>query len=226
MMRRATAGLSLVEITIVVVVLGILATAALPMAEVTARRRDELELRRVLREVRTAIDRFAEDRARRRPGRNWHEHYPRDLDELVEARYLRRVPRDPMTRSREWRLIGTGDPPDEADLSTALPEPGEGAALPGSALALLQQAPPLDGPRVTGFPADPGAPTSLSGGGQGWGELELTRPAPGQDRQGRGPDGLATLGPAGTGMRHSGNLFDLRSTSSGVAMDGSRYADW
>ncbi|MBI4871167.1 MAG: type II secretion system protein [Candidatus Riflebacteria bacterium] len=142
MMRRATAGLSLVEITIVVVVLGILATAALPMAEVTARRRDELELRRVLREVRTAIDRFAEDRARRRRGRNWHEHYPRDLDELVEARYLRRVPRDPTTRLREWRLIGTGDPPDDADLPPARPLPTGGwsaGGLPGQLPTLAEE---------------------------------------------------------------------------------------
>lgn len=163
-------GLCLVEMTIVVAVLGILATAALPMAEVTARRRDELELRRVLREVRTAIDRYAEDRARKRPGRSWHEHYPRDLEELVRARYLRRVPRDPMTRSRQWRQLGTGDPPDDADLSTA-PAAGEQPPWTSQAPAPLHSA-----------ARDEGRPI--------------------------------------------GNLFDLRSTSAELALDGTRYANW
>ncbi|MBI4867563.1 MAG: prepilin-type N-terminal cleavage/methylation domain-containing protein [Candidatus Wallbacteria bacterium] len=162
-------GFSLVELAISAALLGILASALPPVSEVASRRRAELELRRTLRSVRSAIDLYVEDRARSEPSKPRPALYPRDLDELVAARYLRRVPKDPMTLNADWRLIGTGDPPDPADLS----------------LALVTQAPAEDA-RVW--------PTQ--------------HPGP----------------PASAGPR--GNLFDLRSSSTGIALDGTRYSEW
>src|ERR1041385_2408846 len=51
-------GYTFVELLIVVTILMILASAVLPLAQVTAQRQREAELRRNLREVRTAIDKF------------------------------------------------------------------------------------------------------------------------------------------------------------------------
>jgi general secretion pathway protein G len=146
--RVACRAFSLVELAICTAILGILATAVMPLSEVATRRRREIELRRTLREVRVAIDRCVEDRARREPSRPRPSFYPRDLEELVQARYLRQVPRDPMTGNKDWRLIGTNDPPDARDLSlpaeeapageaSAVTPPDERAALPAGVAGTL-----------------------------------------------------------------------------------------
>ena len=58
--RRAhsDSGYTFVELLVVCVILLVLASAALPLARVTVQRQKEIELRRNLREMRTAIDRF------------------------------------------------------------------------------------------------------------------------------------------------------------------------
>ena len=134
--RRASSsssrGLTLIELLVTLVILSILAAAALPYAEVTVRRDKELELRRALREVRGAIDAFAEDwragRISRTSAAASEDGYPRSLAVLVEGadtgdakgnrrKYLRRVPRDPFAdaaRSPEeqWVLRGYQDAAD------------------------------------------------------------------------------------------------------------------
>lgn len=125
-------GLSLIELLVTLAIVSILAAAALPYAETTIRREKELELRRALRDVRGAIDRFNDDwRAGRIPkdaeGAS-EDGYPRTLDVLVEGvdsgdakgarrRYLRRIPRDPFADSgvapaRQWVLRGYQDETD------------------------------------------------------------------------------------------------------------------
>lgn len=128
--KRARArGLSLIELLVTLVIVSILAAAALPYAETTIRREKELELRRALRDVRGAIDRFNDDwQAGRIPksaeGAS-EDGYPRTLGVLVDGvdsgdarggkrRYLRRIPRDPMAAStldpeQHWVLRGYQD---------------------------------------------------------------------------------------------------------------------
>ena len=86
---RAKDGYTFVELLVVVTILMILASAVLPLAQVTSQRQREAELRRDLRELRTAIDKFkdAVDRGQiaasdLEPG---NEGYPPDLDTLVEG---------------------------------------------------------------------------------------------------------------------------------------------
>jgi general secretion pathway protein G len=121
-------GYTFIELVIVTTILLILASAALPLAQVTAQRGREAELRRSLREMRTAIDRFkdAVDRGQiptteLEPG---SEGYPPNLETLVEGvsaandasgrqlKFLRRIPIDPMTGTAEWGLRSYTDDPD------------------------------------------------------------------------------------------------------------------
>lgn len=116
--RNGEAGYSLIELLAVCVVLLVLASAVMPLARVTMQRTREAELRRALREMRTAIDRF-KDAADLQQIANTDlkagaEGYPPTLEILVEGvrasgdatgrklKFLRRIPMDPMTHSQEW----------------------------------------------------------------------------------------------------------------------------
>ena len=128
---RAERGFSFIELLIVTTILLSLAAAVMPLAEVTAQRQREVELRRSLREMRTAIDRFKDaadlqqiDQTQLEPE---NQNYPPDLETLVEGieaagtisdrklKFLRRVPIDPMTNSMEWGLRSYQD---DADASS------------------------------------------------------------------------------------------------------------
>ena|SRR5215471_18351608 len=117
-------GLTLLELIIVCGILLILSTAALPTVKYTVIRPKEYELRRDLREMRNAIDRF-KDLADRNLIRVevGSEGYPPDLETLVKGvqygpsgqqkmRFLRRIPVDPMTGRPEWNLQSVQDDSD------------------------------------------------------------------------------------------------------------------
>src|SRR5215471_14718853 len=80
------AGLTLLELVIACSILLVLSSAALPVARMTVKRQREAELRRVLREIRTAIDRY-KDTADRNLIRVevGTEGYPPDLETLVRG---------------------------------------------------------------------------------------------------------------------------------------------
>jgi general secretion pathway protein G len=125
--RRGERGLTFIELIATAAVLAILASAILPMAGVAAKREREIELRRTLRELRTAIDRYKDDVDRGLIGgtdvKLGSEGYPPTLDILVSGvdrvgavdkklKYLRRIPEDPVTRSNEWDMRCYQDDPD------------------------------------------------------------------------------------------------------------------
>ena len=127
--RAGQRGLTLLELLIALVILGILAAAALPMAEVAATRSKEIELRRSLRDIRTAIDAWKTDYdravAEKKIVASINETgYPESLEKLVEGndwgglypfkrKYLRRIPVDPFDEYDEgWGLRSLKDDPD------------------------------------------------------------------------------------------------------------------
>ena len=127
--RAGQRGLTLLELIIALVILGILAAAALPMAEVAATRSKELELRRSLRDIRTAIDAWKADYDRAVAEKKIiasinETGYPESLEKLVEGndwgglypfkrKYLRRIPVDPFDEYGEgWGMRSYKDDPD------------------------------------------------------------------------------------------------------------------
>lgn len=115
--------MSLVELIVSFTILLILTTAALPLARVKVKREREREMRYALRQIRDAIDRYkdAADRGLIQV-KLGTEGYPPDLETLVNGvpivgqvdkkfRFLRRIPRDPMTNSTEWGLRSMQDDP-------------------------------------------------------------------------------------------------------------------
>ncbi len=126
-------GYTFVELLVVTTIILILASAVQPLAKVTVQRSREAELRRVLREMRVAIDKFkdAADSGQipTTELKANSEGYPPDLETLVEGvsvandatgrklKFLRRVPVDPMTGEREWGLRAYQDKPDSTSWS-------------------------------------------------------------------------------------------------------------
>ena len=124
----SAAGYSFIELLVVVSILFVLASAAMPLAQVASQRQRETELRRDLREMRTAIDKFKDavdqgliPSTEVTPG---SEGYPETLQKLVDGvnaagdasgrklKFLRRVPIDPMTGKPEWGMRSYQDKPD------------------------------------------------------------------------------------------------------------------
>ena len=108
-------GFTLAEMVMVVALVALLASIALPVAKFTVKRRKETELHLALRMMRTAIDEHKRlsDQGMI-PVKVGGEGYPEELEVLVEGvqlvgqevkrKFLRRTPRDPMTGEYEWEL--------------------------------------------------------------------------------------------------------------------------
>jgi general secretion pathway protein G len=122
-------GVTLIELLVTLVILSILASVALPYAEIVVRREKEAELRESLRGVRTAIDRFHDDwrnGAISKTGTGVSDDgFPKTLTVLVDGtesgdakgakrKYLRRIPADPFgdqakEPAKQWLLRGYQD---------------------------------------------------------------------------------------------------------------------
>ena len=115
-------GFTLLELIIAATILAVLTLMALPLARVTIQREKEKELRKALWDMRDAIDRY-KDAADRNMFQTKldSQGYPPTLDELVKGveaqggkkiRFLRSIPIDPMTKSKEWGMRSMQDDPD------------------------------------------------------------------------------------------------------------------
>jgi len=112
-------GVTYLELIATATILIILASAILPLGRVAVVRQRELELRRALREMRNAVDRYKLAVEQGQIGgtdvKLGSEGYPPNLETLVKGvnrvgaldrklKFLRRIPRDPMTGGTEWGM--------------------------------------------------------------------------------------------------------------------------
>jgi general secretion pathway protein G len=129
--KKKSQGFSLLELIISLTILAILVGAAVPITRSTVKRQREMELKRNLRDIRQAIDKYkracdAQQIApldRKDPIAD--NCYPPNMEILVEGtkspttnqrlRFLRRMPEDPMTGKSEWGMKSIQDDPKEND---------------------------------------------------------------------------------------------------------------
>lgn len=124
MRRRNQRGLTLIELIVAFTILMLLSAMAVPLARYRVRRDREQQLQVALREIRTAIDKYkdAADGGQLPPQKLGTDGYPETLDILVEGvkltgqvdkkiKFLRRIPKDPMTNSTDWGKRSTQDDP-------------------------------------------------------------------------------------------------------------------
>ncbi|MBV8803626.1 MAG: type II secretion system protein [Sinobacteraceae bacterium] len=130
-------GFTLIELVITLAIIGLLTTAAMPLAQLVSKREKEAELRVALREIRGALDAYHQaatsGHIRMEVGASG---YPPDLKSLymgvedqasekkINLYFLRRIPRDPFypdtsaAAEDTWGLRGYQSPPDD-------PQPGD-----------------------------------------------------------------------------------------------------
>jgi general secretion pathway protein G len=129
---KAASGFTLIELVIAVAIVAVLASAALPLNELVVQRAKEQDLRRALRDIRTAIDAYKQasddGRIQKKVGESG---FPRRLEDLVEGvedqksakrdkmYFLRRIPRDPFATdpaqsdAATWAKRSYASPPDD-----------------------------------------------------------------------------------------------------------------
>ena len=122
MRRKRQSGLTLVELIVAFTIMMVLTSMAVPLARYKVQRDKERDLERALVEIRNAIDKFKDDMDAQKigPAKLDSDNYPESLKQLVDGikatgsvdkkmKYLRRIPKDPMTNSYDWGLRSDRD---------------------------------------------------------------------------------------------------------------------
>ena len=117
-------GLTLIELIVAFTILMLLSAMAVPLARYKVRRDQEFALQNALDEMRKAIDKYKDAADLNQLGTQKidSDNYPESLEQLVEGvkvsgavdkkvKFLRHIPKDPMTNSRDWGKRSTRDDP-------------------------------------------------------------------------------------------------------------------
>ena len=97
--KKQDAGFTLVELMIVMAIIGILATLAIPSYVTAIKHAREAVLKEDLHVLRAGIDSYTMDKQKA----------PQSLDDLVQSGYLKVIPEDPMTHARDTWVTQTSD---------------------------------------------------------------------------------------------------------------------
>lgn len=106
-LRRREGGFTLIELIIVMAIIAILASIAVPSYLSSVKAAKEAVLKEDLHVIRNAIDSYTMDK----------EKAPQSLDDLVQAGYLKSIPTDPMTHSSDTWVTNTDDTYEDLDES-------------------------------------------------------------------------------------------------------------
>ncbi|HMD49857.1 MAG TPA: type II secretion system protein [Bryobacteraceae bacterium] len=122
MRRKRQRGMTLVELVVAFSIMLLLTAMAVPLMRYRVQREKERDLVRALEQIRGAIDKFKDDMDTGKigPAKLDSDNYPESLKQLVDGvkatgavdkkvRYLRRIPKDPMTNSYDWGLRSDRD---------------------------------------------------------------------------------------------------------------------
>ena len=107
--RKTQKGFSLLELMIAMFIMIILISVALPTYQNSVQHARETVLSENLWQMRRAIDQYGADKGK----------LPQSVSELVDAKYLREVPVDPITEKPEWEEV-QGKDPNSPDGNTGL----------------------------------------------------------------------------------------------------------
>jgi general secretion pathway protein G len=88
-------GFTMIELMIVLTIISILVSIAIPIANSAILRAKEAVLQSNLHTLRTLIDQYTADKLKA----------PQSLDDLVTAGYLRAIPKDPITNAADWEVV-------------------------------------------------------------------------------------------------------------------------
>ncbi len=94
-LRTAERGFTMVELMIVLTIISVLVSVAIPIANSAILRAKEAVLQSNLHTLRTLIDQYTADKLKA----------PQTLDDLVSAGYLRSIPKDPITNAPDWEVV-------------------------------------------------------------------------------------------------------------------------
>lgn len=95
-LQRGQRGFTLIELLIVIAIIGILLSVAVPVYSIHVRRANEAVLKEDLFNMRQAIDQYSQDKNKA----------PQTLEDIVSAGYLRAIPKDPFTNSNStWQAV-------------------------------------------------------------------------------------------------------------------------
>jgi general secretion pathway protein G len=98
-LKKREAGFTLIELMIVMAIIGILAVIAIPSYVSAVRQAREAVLKEDLHVMRNAIDSYTADKQKA----------PQSLDDLVQEGYLKSIPEDPMTHSKDTWVPDSSD---------------------------------------------------------------------------------------------------------------------